>query len=156
MIKAIRTGVLKGKICPVLCGSAFKNKGIQQLLNAIVEYLPSPLDRGAVHGIHPVTNESIERSPDMKQPFSALIFKIATDSHVGRLAYARVYSGKAGMKSPFSNPRTRFKEKVTRIFRMHSNKRHAEQIMQSGDIIALVGLKESKPAKTGDQVYKLV
>ena len=149
LIKAIRTGVLKGKICPVLCGSAFKNKGIQQLLNAIVEYLPSPLDRGAVHGIHPVTNESIERSPDMKQPFSALIFKIATDSHVGRLAYARVYSGKAGMKSPFSNPRTRFKEKVTRIFRMHSNKRHAEQIMQSGDIIALVGLKEST---TGDTI----
>ncbi|MBN1576401.1 MAG: elongation factor G [Chitinispirillaceae bacterium] len=149
LIKAIRSGVLQGRICPVLCGSAFKNKGIQQLLDAIVDFFPSPLDRGGVKGIHPVTDETVERLPDDKQPFSALVFKIATDPHIGRLAYARVYSGKAGMKNSFSNPRTRTKEKVTRIFRMHSNKRHAEQIMQTGDIVALVGLKDTT---TGDTI----
>jgi elongation factor G len=147
LVKAIRNGVLQGKICPVVCGSAFKNKGIQQLLDAVVDYFPSPIDRGGVKGVHPTTGETVERLPDIKQPFSALVFKIATDAHVGRLAYARVYSGKAGMKNPFGNPRTRSREKVSRIFRMHSNKRHPEQAMQTGDIVALVGLKDTT---TGD------
>ncbi|MBN1307945.1 MAG: elongation factor G [Chitinispirillaceae bacterium] len=149
LIKAIRSGVLQGGICPVLCGSAFKNKGIQQLMNAIVDFFPSPLDRGGVKGIHPVTHETVERLPSIKQPFSALIFKITSDAHVGRLAYARIYSGKTGMKNSLSNPRTRTREKVTRIFRMHSNKRHAEQKMQAGDIVALVGLKDTT---TGDTI----
>ncbi len=149
LIKAIRTGVLEGKICPVLCGSAFKNKGIQQLLDAIVEFLPSPVDRNSVTGTHPDTHEPTIRRCEEKDPFSALVFKIATDAHVGRLAYARVYSGKAGMKDPFYNPRLNIKERVTRIFRMHSNKRHAEQVMRAGDIVALVGLKGTT---TGDTI----
>ncbi len=149
LITAIRTGVLKGGICPVICGSAFKNKGIQPLLDAVIDYLPSPLDRGGIEGKNPVTGVAIERLPDDKQPFSALVFKIATDAHVGRLAYARVYSGRSGMKDAYLNPRINTRERVTRIFRMHSNKRHAEQLMHTGDIIALVGLKETT---TGDTI----
>jgi elongation factor G len=149
---AIRTGVISGKIHPVLCGSAFKNKGIQLLLDAVVSFLPSPVDRGEIHGTDPVTGEQKIRKPEVTQPFSALIFKIATDPHVGRLAYARIYSGKAGIKDLFYNPRTKSKEKITRIFRMHSNKRHPEQIMQVGDIVALVGLKETT---TGDTVTNI-
>ncbi|MFP4012975.1 MAG: elongation factor G [Chitinispirillaceae bacterium] len=146
---AIRTGVLSNRLCPVLCGSSFKNKGIQQLLDAVVDYLPSPVDRGAVSGVHPESGETVERFPEAGQPFSALVFKIASDTHVGRLAYARVYSGKAALKNVLYNPRTRTREKATRIFRMHSNKRRAEQSMEAGDIIALVGLKETT---TGDTV----
>jgi elongation factor G len=147
--KAVRNGVLSNQMVPVLCGSAFKNKGIQQLLNAVVDFLPSPLDRGIVHGTDPVSGEQKERKPEEKQPFSALVFKIASDPHIGRLAYARVYSGKAGFKDVYYNPRTKAKEKVTRIFRMHSNKRHAEQFLQVGDILAIVGLKETT---TGDTI----
>jgi len=146
---ALRQGVLGNRICPVLCGSSFKNKGIQQLLDAIVCYLPSPVDRGAVLGTEPTTGESKERLPDVKQPFSALVFKIASDQHVGRLAYARVYSGKAGFKNVLYNPRLKCKERATRIFRMHSNKRHAEQFMEAGDIVGLVGLRDTT---TGDTV----
>lgn len=146
---AIRTGVLNNKLCPVLCGSSFKNKGIQQLLDAVVDFLPSPVDRGAVSGNHPDTGETVERIPEAKQPFSALVFKIASDTHVGRLAYARVYSGRAALKNLLFNPRTKTREKATRIFRMHSNKRRAEQSMEAGDIVALVGLKDTT---TGDTI----
>ncbi len=147
---ALRRGVLRNKICPVLCGSSFKNKGIQQLLDAVVSYLPSPIDRGAVTGVEPVTLEVKERLPEVeRQPFSALVFKIAADQHVGRLAYARVYSGKAGFKSVLYNPRIKSKEKAARIFRMHSNKRHAENSMEAGDIVGLVGLKDTT---TGDTI----
>jgi elongation factor G len=147
---ALRRGVLQNKIYPVLCGSSFKNKGIQQLLDAVVSYLPSPIDRGAVAGIDPVTQEVKERLPESeRQPFSALVFKIAADQHVGRLAYARVYSGKAGFKSVLYNPRLKTKEKAARIFRMHSNKRHAENGMEAGDIVGLVGLKDTT---TGDTI----
>ena len=147
IIKAIRAGVLENRICPVLCGSAFKNNVVQQLLDAVVDYLPSPADRGVIKGADPVTGERKERMPDLKEPFSALIFKIATDPHVGSLTFARVYSGKAGLRDLYINPRTKAREKVTRIFRMHSNKRHAEQFMRAGDIVALVGLKDTT---TGD------
>ncbi|GBU20737.1 elongation factor G [Fibrobacteres bacterium R8-0-B4] len=147
---ALRRGVLQNRICPVLCGSSFKNKGIQQLLDAVVSYLPSPIDRGAVAGVDPVTLEVKERLPEIeRQPFSALVFKIAADQHVGRLAYARVYSGKAGFKSVLYNPRLKTKEKAARIFRMHSNKRHAENSMEAGDIVGLVGLKDTA---TGDTI----
>jgi elongation factor G len=149
---ALRRGVLAGRICPVLCGSSFKNKGIQQLLDAIVYYLPSPIDRGAVGGVEPATGEARDRLPDVGQPFSALVFKIASDQHVGRLAYARVYSGKAGFKNALYNPRLKTKERATRIFRMHSNKRHAEQFMEAGDIVGLVGLRETT---TGDTICDL-
>jgi elongation factor G len=146
---AVRNGVLENKIVPVLCGSAFKNKGVQQLLNAVVDFLPSPFDRGVVEGIDPISGERKERHPEIKQPFSGLVFKIASDPHIGRLAYARIYSGKSGFKDVYLNPRTKAKEKITRIFRMHSNKRHAEQFMQVGDIIAVVGLKDTT---TGDTI----
>ncbi len=145
--RAIRKGVLDGGICPVLCGAAFKNKGIQQLLDAIVWYLPSPLERGSVQGMNPQTGESEIRSADIDAPFSALIFKIASDPHIGRLAYARVYSGKANFKTPLLNPRTKSRERVTRIFRMKSNRRKPLQEMEAGEILGLVGLKETK---TGD------
>jgi len=147
---ALRRGVLQNKIFPVLCGSSFKNKGIQQLLDAVVSYLPSPIDRGAVAGVEPVTLEAKERLPEIeRQPFSALVFKIAADQHIGRLAYARVYSGKAGFKSVLYNPRLKTKEKAARIFRMHSNKRHAENSMEAGDIVGLAGLKDTT---TGDTI----
>jgi len=147
VIEAIRAGVLKNAIHPVLCGSAFKNKGIQQLLDAIIHYLPTPLDRGIIKGINPESGEPAERKPDEDEPFSAIVFKIASDPHVGRLAYARVYSGKAGLKDAYKNPRFKTKERVTRIFRMHSNRRHSVQTMKVGDIVALVGLKQTT---TGD------
>jgi elongation factor G len=147
IIAAIRNGVLASKVYPVLCGAAFKNKGIQQLMDAVVDYLPSPLDRGKIVGSDPATGEERARMPDEKEPFSALVFKIASDAHVGRLAYARVYSGRGGFKDQLLNPRTRAKERVTRIFRMHANKRHAEQCMLAGEIYGLVGLKETS---TGD------
>ena len=149
IISTVRKAMKSGKISPVLCGSAFKNKGIQQLLDAIVQFLPSPVDRGTVEGIDPISGEKKERKPELKQPFSALVFKISSDPHIGRLAYARVYSGKAGIKDVFFNPRTKTKERITRIFRMHSNKRHAEQFMQVGDIVGLVGLKDTT---TGDTI----
>lgn len=149
IISTIRKAMKNSKISPVLCGSAFKNKGIQQLLDAIVQFLPSPLDRGAIEGVDPTSGEKKERKPELKQPFSALVFKISSDPHIGRLAYARVYSGKAGFKDVFFNPRTKTKERITRIFRMHSNKRHAEQNMQVGDIVGLVGLKDTT---TGDTI----
>ncbi|MCL2219003.1 MAG: elongation factor G [Chitinispirillia bacterium] len=149
---ALRQGVLAGKICPVLCGSSFKNKGIQQLLDAVICYLPSPIDRGAVVGMKPGTEDAVDRLPDTKQPFSALVFKIASDQHVGRLVYARVYSGTAGFKTALYNPRLKTKERATRIFRMHSNKRHAEQSMEAGDIVGLVGLRETT---TGDTICDL-
>jgi elongation factor G len=144
---ALRTGVLNNKICPVLCGSALKNKGVQQLLDAVITYLPSPLDRGSVTGVNPKSNEPVERSPDSASPFSCLVFKIATDPHVGRLAFARAYSGKAGLKETLINPRTGSKERLTRIFHMHSNHRKPVQIIEAGEILALVGLKDTT---TGD------
>lgn len=144
---AIRCGVLQNAICPVLCGSAFKNKGIQQLLDAIIYYLPTPVERGNISGLNPETQQVIERRPDINDPFSAIVFKIATDPHVGRLAYARIYSGQGGLKDGYRNPRLKNKERVTRIFKMHSNRRHAEQTMKVGDIVALVGLKQTT---TGD------
>jgi elongation factor G len=151
--RAIRKGVIEGKICPVLCGAAFKNKGIQQLLDAIVWYLPSPLDRGAVEGMHPESGEAEAREPDLDAPFSALVFKIASDPHVGRLAYARVYSGAASFKTQLLNPRTNSRERVTRIFRMKSNRRKPLQQMEAGEILGLVGLKETK---TGDTLCDAV
>jgi elongation factor G len=147
IVRALRKGVLVGKVYPVLCGSAFKNKGILQLLDAIVQYLPSPIDRGLVSGRHPSTGAKVERAPDKKQPFSALVFKITTDMHVGRLAYVRAYSGSASFKSALLNPRTKSRERIARIFRMFSNRRNPVETIDAGEILAVVGLKETK---TGD------
>ncbi|MBD3314283.1 MAG: elongation factor G [Chitinivibrionales bacterium] len=145
--RAVRAGVIKGAICPVMCGSALKNKGVQQLIDAIVDYLPSPLDRGEVAGRDPNTGEMVGRNPDPKEPFSCLVFKIASDPHTGRLAFARAYSGRATTKAPLLNPRTGAREKVSRIFRMHSNRRKPMMSIEAGEILALVGLKTTT---TGD------
>ncbi len=144
---AIRKGVLSNKICPVLCGSALKNKGIQQLMDAVITYLPSPVDRGSIIEKKKKTGDMIERFPDKKDPFSCLVFKIATDPHVGQLAFARVYSGNANFKDSLINPRTGSRERMTRIFHMHSNHRKPVQTIETGDIVALVGLKDTT---TGD------
>ena len=146
---AIRNGVLSGKIAPVLCGSAFKNKGVQNLIDAVLDYLPSPLDRGAVVGWNPQTNTEEKRSAQDSESFSAIVFKIATDPHIGRLAYARAYSGKIDTKSVVFNPRTKTSERITRIFRMHSNRRKPENAMHAGDIMGLGGLKDTT---TGDTI----
>jgi elongation factor G len=145
--RAIRKGVLTGGLCPVMCGASLRNKGVQQLLDAIVAYLPSPVDRGEVRGRDPDTGDSVGRRPDPEEPFSCLVFKIATDPHTGRLAFARAYSGKATTKDPLFNPRTGKREKVSRIFRMHSNRRKPMMGIEAGEILALVGLKETT---TGD------
>jgi elongation factor G len=147
--KAIRAATIGGSIYPVLCGSAFKNKGIQQLLEAVVEYLPSPVDRGAVAGTDPESGEEIQRRPDTSEPFSCLVFKVATDQHTGRLAFVRAYSGRATTKDLMLNPRTGNREKVSRIFRMRSNRRKPVQSIEAGEILALVGLKDTT---TGDSL----
>jgi len=145
--RAIRTGVLANKIYPVLCGAAFKNKGIQQVLDAVVDFLPSPVDRGAVIGRHPQSADPVERRPSVDEPFSCLVFKIAADGHAGRLAFARVYSGQAGFKDSIINPRTGSKERLARIYQMHSNRRKQIETARAGDIVGIVGLKDTK---TGD------
>ncbi|NLA25010.1 MAG: elongation factor G, partial [Bacteroidales bacterium] len=145
--QVIRNAVLKNKMVPVLCGSAFKNKGVQPLLDAICSYLPSPVDVDAVHGVHPKTDEQIERKPDNTAPFSAVCFKINIDPFVGKLAYLRIYSGKINSGQMMYNVRTGKKERVGRIFQMHANKQNSIETAQAGDIVALVGLRE---VTTGD------
>ncbi len=147
--RAIRAGVLRSEISPVFCGSSFKNKGVQQLADAIVDYLPSPLERGSVSGMDPQNGEEVERKPDDSEPFAALVFKVATDPHVGRLAFARAYSGELPVKGAVLNPRLGRKERVMRILRMHSSRRRPEEKLHTGQILALVGLKETK---TGDTI----
>ncbi len=145
--KLFRAAVVKGKCIPVLCGSAFKNKGIQPLLDAVCDYLPSPLDVEGIVGIHPKTEEKIERSPDKDMPMAAMCFKITASSFVGKLAYIRVYSGTITSGQMIFNVRTGKKERVTRIFQMHSNKQTQIDSVEAGDICAVVGLKD---AVTGD------
>ena len=106
------------------CGSSFKNKGVQFLLDAVMRYLPSPLDKGAVKGTDPRTGEEVERRPDAKEPFCALVFKIATDPFVGRLAFLRAYSGRLDAGSYVLNTRSDKKERVARLYQMHSNKQN--------------------------------
>ena len=134
-------------ITPVLCGSAFKNKGVQTLLDAVMEYLPSPLDVEAIIGINPNTDAEELRKPDPGEPFAALAFKIATDPFVGRLCFFRVYSGSLDAGSYVLNTRSGKKERISRIFQMHSNKQNAISKIDAGDIGAAVGLKD---IKTGD------
>ena len=144
---AIRKATIDGKIQPVLCGSAFKNKGVQRLMDAIVDYLPSPLDKGEIKGTNPRTGEELTRKPLDDAPFSALAFKIQTDPYVGRLTYVRVYSGELKSGSYVQNVNADKKERVARILRMHANHREDIEIARSGDIVAIVGLKHTK---TGD------
>ena len=147
MLHAIRGATIDMSIVPVLCGSGFKNKGVQRLLDSIINFLPSPLDISAVVGKHPKTEEEVKREPDAEEPTSALVFKIATDPYVGRLAFMRVYSGKLTSKSTLFNPRTGKKERVNRLYQMHANKQKPKDQIEAGDICAAVGFKD---LRTGD------
>jgi elongation factor G len=143
----LRKATLTSKIIPVLCGSAFKNKGVQFLLDAVVDYLPSPLDIPAIKGTHPKTGEEIERKVDDNEAFSALAFKIMTDPFVGRLTYFRVYSGKLTKGSYVLNSVSGTKERISRLVQMHANHREEIEEALTGDIVAAVGLKDTR---TGD------
>jgi elongation factor G len=143
----IRKGTLSFSITPILCGSAFKNKGVQTLLDAVCQFLPSPLDLPPVQGTHPKTGEELIRRADVKEPFSGLAFKIATDPYVGRLAFIRVYSGKLDSNSYVLNTRTGDKERISRLYQMHSNKQNLIDTVEAGDIAGAVGFKN---IRTGD------
>ncbi len=147
MEDAIRVATCNMTIQPVMCGSAFKNKGVQTLLDAVMRYMPSPMDIGAVEGIDPVTEEPAFRSPNVNQPMSALAFKIATDPFVGRLCFFRMYSGALDAGSYVRNTRSGSKERISRIFQMHSNKQNSIPRIEAGDIGAAVGFKD---IRTGD------
>jgi elongation factor G len=149
VIAAIRKGTISMDIVPMCCGSSFKNKGVQFLLDAVVRYLPSPLDRGNVKGINPKTDEEDERKPSASEPFCGLVFKIATDPFVGRLAYLRAYSGKLDSGSYVLNTRSDKKERVARLYQMHSNKQNPIDFVEAGDICAAVGFKD---LRTGDTI----
>jgi len=144
---ALRAAVMDMSIIPMICGSAFKNKGVQFLLDAVCRYLPSPIDKDDIIGTDPDTGESVSRKPNVKEPFSALAFKIATDPFVGRLAFFRAYSGRLDAGSYVMNNRSGKKERISRIYQMHSNKQNAIEYIEAGDIGAAVGFKD---IKTGD------
>ncbi|MCL2027435.1 MAG: elongation factor G [Bacteroidales bacterium] len=148
VIEMVRKATIEMKITPVMCGSAFKNKGIQRLLDGIIRYLPSPLDVEAVAGVNPKTDREETRKPDPKEPFSALAFKIATDPFVGRIAFFRVYSGRLDAGSYVLNASTGKKERISRIMQMHSNKQNPIDFIEAGDIGAAVGFKEIKTGNT--------
>src|SRR5882672_487832 len=145
--EAIRKATVDLSIIPMMCGSSFKNKGVQTALDAIVRYLPGPLDIEAVKGTDPNTGEEIERKPDAKEPFAALAFKIMTDPFVGRLAFFRAYSGHLDSGSYVLNTRTGKNERISRIMQMHANKQNPVDFIEAGDIGAAVGFKD---IKTGD------
>jgi elongation factor G len=147
ILAAVRKAVIARKIVPVMCGAAFKNKGVQRLLDGVVNYLPSPLDTEPVVAIDPNTDEEVTREPDDKAPMAALAFKIATDPYVGRLVYLRVYSGKIDSGSYVYNPRTGRKERISRLYQMHANKQNPRDVIEAGDICGVVGMKD---IKTGD------
>jgi elongation factor G len=142
LLRATRKATLKRAIIPVLCGAAFKNKGVQRLLDAISAFLPSPYDIGNVQGKNPRNDQTIERGPDPNEPLAALVFKIATDPFVGRLAFLRIYSGYIESGMNVYNPRTEKKERITRLYQMHANKQNPKNRIEAGDICAAVGLKE--------------
>lgn len=147
MYAVIRKATISMDIVPMLCGSAFKNKGVQRLLDAIITYMPSPLDVEAIVGTVPGTDEEVVRKPDVEEPLAALAFKIATDPFVGRLAFTRVYSGSIEAGSYVFNTRSGNKERISRLYQMHSNKQNAIEMVEAGDICACVGFKD---IRTGD------
>jgi elongation factor G len=147
MRAAVRAAVCDMKMTPVMCGSAFKNKGVQACLDAVCYFLPSPLDIDGVKGINPKNDEEITRQPSVDDPFAALAFKIATDPFVGRLCFIRVYSGKLEAGSYVLNTRTGDKERISRLYQMHANKQNPIDRVEAGDIAAAVGFKD---IRTGD------
>ncbi|PIE05640.1 MAG: elongation factor G [Sorangium cellulosum] len=144
---ALRKGTVENKIVPVLCGSAFRNKGVQMLLDAIVNYLPSPLDVPPIEGVSKDGKKTLTRKASDSEPFAALAFKLATDQHVGNVTYFRVYSGRMTAGKVVYNPRCNKRERLTRILRMHANKREEINACNAGNIYAAVGLRETR---TGD------
>jgi elongation factor G len=148
LMAGIRRATVAGKLTPVLCGSAFKNKGVQPMLDAIVDYLPSPLDVGAIQG-HAVDKEDVvvERAPSESEPFSALAFKIMSDLHLGKLTYIRVYSGRLGVGTAVLNSTKGKKERIGKIYQMHANHREERDGVGAGQIVAVMGLKDTT---TGD------
>ncbi|MBO7278347.1 MAG: elongation factor G [Bacteroidales bacterium] len=149
LIDALRKATIDMAIVPVCCGSSFKNKGVQFLLDAVMRFLPSPLDKGEIKGTNPTTNNEETRKFDSKEPFCALVFKIATDPFVGRLAFLRAYSGRLDAGSYILNTRSGKKERVARLYQMHSNKQNPIEFVEAGDICAAVGFKE---LRTGDTI----
>ncbi len=147
VLDALRQAVLDAKIVPMICGSSFKNKGVQTMLDYVMELLPSPMDTKGIIGHDPDTEEEIVRLPSDKEPFAALAFKIATDPFVGRLCFIRVYSGNLDAGSYIYNMRSGNKERISRIFQMHANKQNPIPNVSAGDIAAVVGFKD---IKTGD------
>lgn len=147
ILNALREATISGKVVPMMCGSAFKNKGVQAMLDMVMEILPSPLDTDAIVGINPDTDKEEKRKPSVDEPFAALAFKIATDPFVGRLCFTRAYSGRLESGSYVLNTRTDKKERISRIFQMHANKQNQIDSLNAGDIGALVGFKD---IKTGD------
>ncbi|AZI21972.1 elongation factor G [Chryseobacterium taklimakanense] len=144
---ALRAATLDMSIIPMTCGSSFKNKGVQFMLDAVCRYLPSPMDKEAIDGTNPKTDEPISRKPSVDEPFAALAFKIATDPFVGRLAFFRAYSGRLDAGSYVLNTRSNSRERISRIFQMHANKQEPIEYIEAGDIGAAVGFKD---IKTGD------
>ena len=147
MLAALRQACLANKIVPMVCGSSFKNKGVQTMLDLVMELMPSPLDKENTKGTNPDTGEEVTRKPDAKEPFTALAFKIATDPFVGRLCFFRAYAGRLDAGSYVLNTRSGNKERISRIFQMHANKQNAIDFIEAGDIGAAVGFKD---IKTGD------
>ncbi|MCC6412368.1 MAG: elongation factor G [Saprospiraceae bacterium] len=152
MRNAIRQAVCDMKMTPVMCGSAFKNKGVQALLDNVCYFLPSPLDIESVTGINPKTEQEVSRKPAVTEPFTALAFKIATDPFVGRLCFIRVYSGKLDAGSYVLNTRSGDKERISRLYQMHANKQNPIDAVEAGDIAAAVGFKD---IRTGDTLCDL-
>jgi elongation factor G len=147
ILDALRAATISGKVVPMMCGSAFKNKGVQAMLDMVMEILPSPMDVEAIEGINPKTDEPTYRKPSIDEPFASLAFKIATDPFVGRLCFTRAYSGVLESGSYVYNTRTMKKERISRIFQMHANKQNQIPQLQAGDIAALIGFKD---IRTGD------
>jgi elongation factor G len=157
MMSAIRKAVIDMSFSPVLCGSAFKNKGVQALLDAVCSYLPSPLDLPPITGLNPENDQEVVRKPSNQEPFSALAFKIATDPFVGRLCFFRVYSGKLNAGSYVFNNRNEKKERISRLMQMHSNKQNPIDVVEAGDICAGVGFKDIKTGDTlSDEKHKII
>ena len=155
--KALRAAVMDMAIIPMVCGSSFKNKGVQFMLDAVCRYLPSPLDKEAIEGTNPETGEPALRKPAVDAPFSALAFKIATDPYVGRLAFFRAYSGHLDAGSYVLNTRSGNKERISRIYQMHANKQNPIEYIEAGDIGAAVGFKDIKTGDTlCDEKYPIV
>ena len=157
MMSAIRKAVIDMSFSPVMCGSAFKNKGVQALLDAVCSYLPSPLDLPPITGSNPANDQEVVRKPSNQEPFSALAFKIATDPFVGRLCFFRVYSGKLNAGSYVFNNRNEKKERISRLMQMHSNKQNPIDVVEAGDICAGVGFKDIKTGDTlSDEKSKII